>query len=54
MSLLLPYLMLAAGGILLGGTWSFFRQKKPLWTVIVLAVLAVLCIAVALWRINQG
>lgn len=52
--MILAYLLLAAGGILLGGTWSFLRQKKPLWTTLVLGALAVLCIAVALWRISQN
>ncbi|MCS6711118.1 hypothetical protein JSY14_03475 [Brachybacterium sp. EF45031] len=49
----LAFVMLALGGILLGGAWSFHTHRKPLWSVIVLAVAALACIVVALWRINQ-
>ncbi|GAB2549804.1 hypothetical protein GCM10027268_24260 [Brachybacterium huguangmaarense] len=46
--------MLAIGGILLGGAWSFHRQRNPLWTVIALALAGLVCVAVAFWRIQQG
>ncbi len=52
--ILLAFLMLTVGGILLGGSWSFFRQKKPWWVVALMAVLGVACVLVALWRIQQG
>lgn len=52
--MILAYVMLAVGGILLGGAWSFRQQRQPAWTVIVLAALGALSVAVALWRILQG
>ena len=50
----LAFIMLAVGGILLGGAWSFARQKKPILSVIALTVLALICIGVAYWRIQAG
>lgn len=48
------YLVLIVGGMLIGGSWSFWRQRKPLWSSILLAVLGIVCIIVAFWRIRQG
>ena len=33
-------LVLVVGAFLVGGTISFVQQRKPLWTVVLLAVLA--------------
>ncbi|MFC0672909.1 hypothetical protein [Brachybacterium hainanense] len=51
MSLALAFIMLFAGGMLLGGTWSFFRTKKPWWQTALLGVVGAVCIGVSLWRI---
>lgn len=40
-------LLLALGGILLGGVWSLHRQKAPVWVRIAFAILAVLAIIAA-------
>ena len=37
--MILAFLMLFAGGMLLGGAWSFYRSKKPWWAIAGLAVL---------------
>lgn len=50
----LAFIMLALGGILLGGAWSFWRQKQPRWLPVVMVVLGLICVAVSRWRINQG
>lgn len=50
----LAFIMLAVGGILLGGAWSFARQKKPMPIILIMVVAALLCIAVSLYRINYG
>lgn len=47
------FLVLVVGAVLLGGAWSFRQQRKQLWLVILMAVLGVLCVVVAFWRINQ-
>lgn len=52
--MLLAFLMLFAGGMLVGGAWSFARSKKPWWSVAVLAVLGLVCLGVSLWRIQTG
>jgi len=51
---ILAFLMLFAGGLLLGGAWSFLRSKKPLWSVIALAVVGLVCLGVSIWRIQTG
>lgn len=48
------FILLVVGGVLVGGAWSFRGQRKPLWSVIVLAALGIISIAVAFWRIQQG
>lgn len=52
--MILAYVMLAFGGILLGGAYSFTKQKKPILAVIALAVTGVACVFVAFWRIRMG
>lgn len=52
--MILSFIMLAVGGILLGGAWSFAKQKKPALAVAVLAVAGIACVAVSYWRIRQG
>ncbi len=52
--MILSFIMLATGGMLLGGAWSFARQKKPMLAVLALAVTGVVCVAVSYWRIQQG
>ncbi|OFT46265.1 hypothetical protein HMPREF3157_06040 [Dermabacter sp. HMSC06F07] len=51
---ILAYVMLAFGGILLGGAYSFTKQKKPVLAVIALAVTGLACVLVAFWRIRMG
>ncbi|QEU11461.1 hypothetical protein [Dermabacter vaginalis] len=51
---ILAFIMLAAGGILLGGAYSFAKQKKPLLAIIALAVTGLACVLVAYWRIQMG
>lgn len=48
------FIVLVVGGMLLGGAWSLHQQRKPLWASILLAAIAVICIVIALWRIQQG
>lgn len=52
--MILAFLMLFAGGMLLGGAWSFWRSKKPLWSVIALGLAGLACLAVSIWRIQTG
>lgn len=40
-------LLLALGGILLGGSWSLHRQKAPVWVRLMCAILAVMAIVAA-------
>lgn len=40
-------LLLALGGILLGGAWSLHRQKSPMWARIAFVILAALAIIAA-------
>jgi len=42
--------LLAVGGILVGGTWSLWRQDAPVWLVTLVGVAAVL-ILVAAWAV---
>lgn len=39
-----PVLLLAFGGFLWGGAYSLYSQKKPRWSVALLAVLGVLAV----------
>lgn len=48
------FILLVVGGMLLGGAWSFHRQHKPLWSVILLGLLGAVSVGLALWRIQQG
>lgn len=52
--MILAFVMLFAGGMLLGGTWSFYRARKPWWAVVAMAALALLCIGVSVWRLQSG
>ncbi len=44
-------ILLALGGILLGGAWSLHRQNAPVWTRIAFAILAVMAIIAAFFTI---
>ena len=52
--MILAFVMLFAGGMLLGGTWSFYRTRKPWWATVAMAALALLCIGVSVWRLQSG
>ncbi|MCT1867296.1 hypothetical protein M3B90_07135 [Dermabacter sp. p3-SID358] len=52
--MILAFVMLAAGGILLGGAYSFAKQKKPMLAIIALTVTGLGCVLVAYWRIRMG
>jgi hypothetical protein len=52
--MILAFAMLFAGGMLLGGAWSFYRSKKPWWATAGLAVLALVCLGISFWRIQSG
>ncbi|MGQ4537984.1 hypothetical protein ACUH94_05540 [Dermabacteraceae bacterium P7074] len=49
--MLIVYIMLAVGGMLLGGAYSFAKQKHPLWSVALLSLAGLLCCVISLWRI---
>ncbi|CAM4073170.1 hypothetical protein M3A96_06760 [Helcobacillus massiliensis] len=51
--MILAFIMLFVGAILLGGAWSFAKQRHPWWSVAVLALAGLLCIGVSLFRIYQ-
>lgn len=44
-------LLLALGGILLGGAWSLHRQQAPVWVRIAFVILAVMAIIAAFFTI---
>lgn len=44
-------LLLILGGILLGGAWSFARQRKPWWAVAILGILAVMAVVAGFLRL---
>lgn len=50
----LAFLTLFAGGMLLGGAWSFHRSKKPWWSSLGLLLLGLLCLGISIWRIQTG
>ncbi|MEE1652076.1 hypothetical protein V1260_14945 [Brachybacterium sp. J144] len=52
--MILAFLMLFAGGMILGGAWSFHRSKRPRWQIVAMAVLGVVCLAISWWRIQAG
>ena len=52
--MILAFVMLFAGGMLLGGAWSFYRSKKPWWAIVALALLGAVCIGVSIWRLQSG
>ncbi|MGP9538764.1 hypothetical protein ACT3SP_12180 [Brachybacterium sp. AOP43-C2-M15] len=52
--MILAFLVLFAGGMMIGGAWSFHRSKKPWWSVVGLALLGLLCFGIAIWRIQTG
>ncbi|WP_180342529.1 hypothetical protein [Auritidibacter ignavus] len=37
-------LLIALGGILLGGSWSSYRQKFPLWVTVSFVVVGIMAI----------
>ncbi|HEX7350263.1 hypothetical protein [Brachybacterium sp.] len=52
--MILAFAMLFAGGMLLGGTWSFYRSKKPWWATLGLLLLGLICFGISIWRIQTG
>src|SRR5699024_2127900 len=52
--MILAFLMLFAGGMLLGGAWSLYRSKKQWWLIAGVLLIALLCLAVSFWRIQTG
>ncbi|ATG51469.1 hypothetical protein CFK38_07950 [Brachybacterium vulturis] len=48
------FLTLFAGGMLLGGAWSFYRSKKPWWAAVGLLLLGLICFGISIWRIQAG
>lgn len=52
--MIVAFLMLFAGGMLLGGAWSFFRSKKPWWMTAGLLLMGLICFGISLWRIQTG
>ena len=52
--MILAFFMLFAGGMLIGGAWSFYRSKKPWWAYLGLLLLGLLCFGVSIWRIQTG
>jgi hypothetical protein len=53
-SSVLPVMLFALGGVLLGGAWSLRRQGAPLAAALVLALLAVLALVAAVLRLVYG
>ncbi|MCL6422666.1 hypothetical protein Bequi_04565 [Brachybacterium sp. JHP9] len=51
--MILAFLMLFAGGMIVGAAYSFHKSGRPLWMVIVAALIGLLCIGVSLWRIQM-
>lgn len=48
------FILLFAGGMTLGGAWSFYRSKKPWWATLGLLVLGLAFIGVSIWRLRTG
>ncbi|GGK22901.1 hypothetical protein GCM10010124_14320 [Pilimelia terevasa] len=44
MSQILPVLLMALAGVLLGGAWSLRRQQAPTYNVVLFAVLALVAL----------
>jgi peptidoglycan/LPS O-acetylase OafA/YrhL len=51
--MILSFLVLFAGGLLLGGAYSFHKSEKPVWSRIALLVVGLVCIGVAFWSIQN-
>lgn len=54
LGLVLAYIMLFAGGMMIGGAWSFYKNKRPWWSVVLLLTLGLLVMGVSFWRITTG
>ena len=52
--MILAFFMLFAGGMLIGGAWSFYRSKKPWWAYLCVLLLGLLCFGISIWRIQTG
>jgi hypothetical protein len=50
----LTTLLLILGGVLVGGTWSFYKQGAPRVAVVITGLLAVLATAAGLLRLLPG
>ncbi|WP_087484299.1 hypothetical protein [Brachybacterium massiliense] len=47
------FVMLFVGGALVGGAYSFFRSKKPWWSVAALGVIGVICLGLSFWTLQN-
>ncbi|MET8122032.1 hypothetical protein [Micromonospora sp. NPDC005291] len=50
----MPTLLLILAGVLVGGTWSLYRQGAPKPAVVITALLAVLATAAGVLRLIPG
>nr|WP_181861547.1 hypothetical protein [Brachybacterium alimentarium] len=48
------FILLFAGGMVLGGAWSFYRSQKPWWATLALAVVGLGLIAFSIWNLRAG
>ncbi|AXK45624.1 hypothetical protein [Brachybacterium saurashtrense] len=52
--MIVAWLMLFVGGMLIGGSWSFFRARKPWWSSLGLLLLGLACFGISIWRLQTG
>lgn len=52
--LILAYLMLFAGGMIVGGAWSFYKSRRPWWVTVAMLILGLIVMGVAFWRVTLG
>lgn len=52
--MMVAFLTLFAGGMMLGGAWSFYRSKKPWWAIAALVFVGLFCFAISIWRIQTS
>ena len=47
------FVMLFVGAALLGGAYSFFRSRKPWWSVLALAAVGLILMGLSYWTIRS-